>query len=71
MVDPNLSLMELMHLRAIVHATCSNEHEYTLDLSKMAALVTPFARLDEVVLTKSWCPHCGELAADFSIQTAH
>jgi hypothetical protein len=69
MVDPSLTLMELMTIRASVHATCPNEHEYKLDLNKLADLVTPFAQLDEVVLTKSWCPHCGELAADFSIAT--
>ena len=71
MPDLNSTLMEVMHDRAEVRATCPNDHEYWLDLEAMAALVTPFARLDEVLLTKSWCPHCGELASDFAIETTH
>jgi hypothetical protein len=71
MIDLNSTLRELITERAEVHATCPNDHDYRLDLRKLSALTTPFVRLDEVVLSKSWCPKCGELASSYTIRTIH
>jgi hypothetical protein len=48
-----------------VQGKCLSGHSYVLDLPTLTALMTPFARLDEVLLTRSWCPTCGELAEEF------
>lgn len=69
MIDLNSTLRALINAGAEVHATCPSDHDYKLDLRKLSAVSTPFVRLDEVVLTKSWCPKCGELASSYAIRT--
>jgi hypothetical protein len=71
MIDLNSTLRDLINAGVEVHATCPNAHEYKLDLPQLAALATPFMRLDEVILTKSWCPICSELASAYALRTMH
>ena len=71
MIDLNSTLRELIDAGAEVYATCPNDHDYQLDLRKLSALATPFVRLDEVVLSKSWCPKCSNLASSYAIRTIH
>ena len=67
MADLSSTLREALNFGVTVHATCPNEHDYELDLVKLADIATPFARLDEVVMTKSWCPICSMLASSYQI----
>ena len=71
MFDLSSTLGEAIAASVDVYATCHEGHEYKLDLQKLADLVGPFSPLDQVVLTKSWCPHCGQLASAVAIKTTH
>lgn len=71
MIDLKSTLREIITAGVDVHASCPNGHEYQLDLEALSDIVGPLFQLDEVVLTKSWCPQCGRLANTFEIRTIH
>ena len=69
MIDLSSTIREAHAASIDVHVSCGRGHEHKLDLQKLADLAGPLGRLDDAVLTKSWCPVCGMLANSFAIRT--
>ena len=69
MSELNYTLRQAIDARIQVLATCASGHSYTVNLEDLMDLMTPYGRLDEVVLSRSWCPQCGALASSYQIRT--
>ncbi len=68
MTGKNSTLGQAAAAGVVLKCRCENGHDYTVDPAALIDLVGSFHRLDEALLTRSWCPDCGQLAAEFEIE---
>lgn len=66
-MGPQARIRDAIADNVTITATCPAAHAYRIDLRALTDLAGPYAHLDEVLATRSWCPACGALAAHVTL----
>ncbi len=66
-LGPDARLRDAIAENVTVTAQCPQAHDYIVNLPALVALAGPYAHLDRMLATSSWCPDCGALPVRLDI----